>query len=196
MERVRTFIGIALNDAVRKNLVSLQRELSAGGAKVKWVEEENLHLTMKFLGDVDMTLIGEIGQVLQDSVAQVEPFTFTVHGAGAFPGTASARIVWVGATGPIETLAKIYNHLNENLARLGVARENRRYVPHITLGRVKSPSKGRELTELIKKNSEKVFGDVDAGEILLMMSELSSSGPKYSVLSTAQMGAGKSQKSE
>jgi 2'-5' RNA ligase len=196
MERVRTFTAIALNDAVRKNLVSLQRELSAGGAKVKWVEEENLHLTMKFLGDVDMSLIGEIGQVLQDSVAGFEPFTFTVRGAGAFPGTSSARIVWVGATGPIETLAKIYNHLNENLARLGVARENRRYVPHITLGRVKSPSKGRELTELIKKNSEKVFGDVDAGEILLMMSELSSSGPKYSVLSTAQMGAGKSQKSE
>lgn len=191
MERVRTFTAIALNDEVRKNLVSLQRELSAGGAKVKWVEEENLHLTMKFLGDVDMSLIGEIGQVLQDSVAGFEPFTFTVCGAGAFPGTASARIVWVGATGSVETLTKIYNHLNENLARFGVARENRRYVPHITLGRVKSPSKGRELTELIKKNSEKVFGDVDASEILLMMSELSSSGPKYSILSTAQMGAGR-----
>jgi len=196
MERVRTFIGIALNDEVRKNLVSLQQELSGAGSKVKWVEEENLHLTMKFLGDVDMTLTAEIGQILQDSVAEVKPFTFTVCGAGAFPNPASARIVWVGTTGPVETLTKIFNYLNENLTQFGVARENRRYVPHITVGRVKSASKGRELAELINKNSEKVFGDVDASEILLMMSELSSSGPKYTVLSAARMGQGRGQKLE
>lgn len=151
---------------------------------------------MKFLGNVDMTLTAEIGRILQDSVAEVEPFAFTVCGVGAFPNAASARIVWVGTTGSVETLTKIFDYLNENLAQFGIPRENRRYVPHITVGRVKGASKGRELAELIEKNSQKVFGSADASEVLLMMSKLSSSGPKYTVLSAAKMGQGKGQKSE
>ncbi|MFH1422755.1 MAG: RNA 2',3'-cyclic phosphodiesterase [Planctomycetota bacterium] len=189
MNKVRTFIAIALTDEVRNNLLSIQHRLSETGTKIRWVEHKNLHLTLKFLGDIYLSNAGDISQIIEKAVAGVKPFVFEISGTGAFPNLHSPRIVWVGVKKNVDILANIFNYLNEHLLEYDIPPENRSYVPHITIGRVKSMShSGSGNLELrIKENSEKVFGEVEVKEILLMMSELSPAGPKYTVLSAVRL---------
>jgi 2'-5' RNA ligase len=188
MARLRTFLGIELNRAVRDHVVTLQESLVRSGADVKWVEPDNLHLTLLFLGEVNDREVLDVCRAVAACCAEHERFTMRVEGLGAFPNTRRPRVVWVGVTDGSERIVAIHHDIEETLLDLGCyRREERQYTPHVTLGRVKQASD--ELSALLIKKADWNGGDVAVGEVLVMSSELSSKGPTYSVLSRAKLKA-------
>jgi len=183
MSKVRTFIAVELAPFVKDRLLVFQEKLRGSGAKVKWVRKNNLHLTIKFLGDMDLEKANDISNEIIASVEDIEPFALSVRGAGSFPkGEGPPRVVWAGLDGDMARLEKIYESLNERLSRFGIPHEKRRFSPHITIGRVKSSSGSRELKKLLSENSDNLFGEIEVSELVFMMSELTSQGPVYSAL--------------
>lgn len=190
MKKVRTFVAIELPGEVVEHLARLQERLRECGARVKWVQQRNLHLTVKFLGDVEFEKVSEISKVLKEAVTDVAPLRVKVRGAGTFPkGGRSPRIVWAGVEGSREVLEKIYKHLNEKLVKFGAGREKRAWSPHITIGRVKSAAGTQTLVEMIRGLSGMEFGEVEVSELVFFMSELANTGPIYTVLARIPFGA-------
>lgn len=189
MAKVRTFIAIELAPHVVDGLARVQDELRGAGAKVKWVAKHNLHLTVKFLGDVEFEKVSEINRVITNAVADVRPFPVTIQGIGTFPaGRKAPRVVWAGVQGSTETLEKIYTRLNEGLVAFGVPYEKRRFSPHATIGRVRSSAGTQRLVDAIRLHEGTPFGDTDISGLVFFMSELASSGPTYTALAHIPFG--------
>jgi 2'-5' RNA ligase len=182
--KVRTFVAVELPPEVVQALTTVQEKLRGCGAKVKWVEPRNLHLTMKFLGDVDYEKVPEISAAIAQCVSDAPPLMVRVRGLGTFPpGRRAPRVVWVALEGALERLEKTADRLNESLVRFGVPYEKRRFSPHITIGRVKSSQGAHRLVEAIEACGQAEFGEVEIDELAFMMSELTGKGPVYTVLS-------------
>ena len=195
MKRIRTFVAIELPPEVLRELTALQKYLDGAGAKVRWVKPENMHLTIKFLGDVDFEKTSEICRTIQNAVRDVEPFKVEVRGAGAFPGGGSPpRVIWASAIGAEEALSKIYGRLNEELAKFDIPREKRRFRPHITAGRVKSRTASERLAARVREQADRYFGEFEISELVFFMSELTSEGPIYTVLARIPLGGQKGAK--
>jgi len=178
---VRTFIAIELDDAIRERLGQAQERLRACRCKVKWVEPQNIHLTLKFLGEIEEGVVEAVSDVMASAAAAVKPFELTVAGVGAFPPRGAPRVVWVG----IERaggLVQLHGGLEDGLERLGFEREKRRFSPHVTLGRVKDRRGGPSLRPLLEAEAPADFGVQAVEEVVLFRSVLSSSGPTYTAL--------------
>jgi len=185
---MRTFVAIEIDDWLRGRLAEVQEELKRAGAQVRWVPPENVHLTVKFLGDTPDGLLSEVSDRIKDCVGGIEPFAMRVEGVGAFPEPARARVVVVHIQAP-EALYTLNRRLEDAAEALGLGREERRYTPHLTLGRVKGP-KGRDrLAGLIAGMSGRPFGEVEAAEMVFMMSELSPGGARYTPLARFALGS-------
>jgi 2'-5' RNA ligase len=189
MKRLRTFIAVDLGKTIRDRLVSLQERLAQTGAPVKWVEIENLHVTLLFLGEVGELDVPAICQVVADVCQQHSPFTLAVETVGCFPHSRRPRVLWVGmGQGSQETCA-LHDAIEQPLLELGCyRREERKYVPHITVGRVKIEHPGNLLAAALSKHAGWQAGQVSVREILVMSSELTPNGPIYTVLSRAKLG--------
>ena len=162
--------------------------LSVAGAEAKWVAEKNLHLTLKFLGGVDETVIPEVSTAVGEVAGRFEPFDVTLAGVGAFPEGGSPRVVWCGLQEPTGRLEKLYYALNKALRPYAEKEEHRKFSPHITLGRVRSPRRREELKNLIEDNRETKIGTQSVDTITVMMSELTPKGPIYTPLSKLPLG--------
>lgn len=178
---IRSFVGLELNEEVRRNIIDLMTELRRTKAPVKWVEPENLHLTLKFLGDVPEDLLDAVKATLH-SVAQGTPeFSFRVEGTGGFPNLRRPRVLWVGVV-PETSLMRLQESVETALKALGFPREDRPFHPHITLGRVKRPVTITELLRLLGEYRATAFGVVPATYLTLFRSDLSPQGPTYTPL--------------
>lgn len=162
-------------------IVLFENSLEKTGADLKLVEPENVHLTLKFLGETNEEKIDEICNVMEDSVRDVKKFKLILKSAGAFPNLNYPRVIWLGMENP-ESLIKIANHLEDNLQHLGFRKERRAFSPHVTVARVKTGRNKNQLAEILIKNREKDFSAVDIGCIRLKKSILSSKGPEYYTL--------------
>src|SRR5262245_56782841 len=139
MARLRTFIAIDPGKAIRDRLIALQEALARGGAEVKWVERDNLHVTLLFLGEVADTDVPAVCDVVAEGAAKLAPFALSVEGAGCFPHARRPRIVWTGLGQGAQEVCTLHDTLEAPLMELGCyRREERKYTPHITLGRVRS----------------------------------------------------------
>jgi RNA 2',3'-cyclic 3'-phosphodiesterase len=174
---LRAFVAIDVPDRVIESLVAFQAELSGTGADLKLVERQNLHFTVKFLGEITDVQGAEVQSRLGSLTlpkAKVE-----VGGAGAFPGPRKPRVVWAGvARGDEETVAPIARGVIGALRGIGEP-DDKPFVAHITLGRVRSPLNTHELTELLLKNTERSFGGAELSELKLKSSTLTPAGPVY-----------------
>lgn len=189
MANVRAFIAIEMGEAVVARVARMQENLRETGARVKWVRRENLHITVKFLGDIEYEKVSEISKVITGAVADIAPFVMTIKGAGSFPGGGRApRVVWAGMEGDTKSLEEIHGRLNKGLTRFGVPFEKRRFSPHITIGRVKSSGGTAGLIEDINRHGDDEFGDVEASELVFMQSELTGKGPVYIALAHIPFG--------
>jgi RNA 2',3'-cyclic 3'-phosphodiesterase len=178
--RLRTFIAVELPEEIRRGLIKIQNDLDLPGLEVLWVRTEAMHLTLKFLGDINRQDVPEVGRLMRDACEDIEPFTLGVEGLGSFPPKGRPRILWVGLTGQIESLAKMAERLENGARELGAKVEERRYVPHLTLGRVrKSPT---DLAELLAKVKRPNLGTFVADGLTLFMSELTRKGSEYTEL--------------
>jgi 2'-5' RNA ligase len=189
MARIRTFIGVDIGEAIRHRVVALQDKLAQAGTKVKWVEPENLHVTLLFLGEVEDREILNICRAVGETVAIHPAFAMTIERVGSFPSPRRPRTIWVGVSQGTPELCTIYESLEAALLKLGCyRREERKYTPHITLGRVRSEGRADSLADALTANAGWQGGQIDVDEILVMSSELTAKGPIYTVLSRGKLG--------
>jgi RNA 2',3'-cyclic 3'-phosphodiesterase len=191
MKRLRTFIALDLGKSVRDKAVALQESLARGGGEVKWVEPENLHVTLLFLGEVDDRDVPAVCRAVGDCCQEHAPFLMSVAKVGCFPNLRRPRVVWIGVDQGAQEVVALHDALEETLLELGCyRREDRQYTPHITLGRVKREDGSADaLAALLAKKAGWQAGEVSVREVLVMSSELTSQGPVYSVLSRARLGS-------
>lgn len=180
---VRAFIAVLISDDLKRRIALVQEEFKKVAPEVKWVSEENFHITLKFLGDVEADRLAAIPAMLSDSLADVEEFDIGIGGVGAFPNHGRPRTVWVGVTDGRERLAEVAQQVEEQLAGLGFHKEDRSFSAHLTIGRVKDGRGADALTSALQKADVGSMGTVRVKSVAVMKSELRREGPIYSVLS-------------
>jgi len=181
---VRAFVAIPISDDLRWCVEEVKARLLPVRADVKWVEPENYHLTVKFLGNVEEAGIDGVIRALQRAGEESPPFVLEPQGAGFFPNHRHPRVVWVGAGGELDKAAWLGERVDTHLAGLGFEPEkNRKY--HLTLGRIRSDRNLQRLVEKVQGlASSVVFPSFMVNEIQLMRSQLNRKGPEYSVLTS------------
>jgi 2'-5' RNA ligase len=191
MSVVRAFIAIDLTTEILQRLdqVSTQLKTRLEGVPVRWVTVDNIHLTLKFLGDVSLANVEMLEKILQTEVNAHHVFEISVGQLGAFPSNRRPRVVWVGVEAPAE-LSAVQNGVENAMARLGYAREDRPFSPHLTLGRI-SRNANRQDERLIGDAIESIklgfLGVARVNEVHLYRSDLHPSGAVYTRLFTAAL---------
>jgi RNA 2',3'-cyclic 3'-phosphodiesterase len=188
MARTRIFIGIDIGDGIRASAVALQQALAKTGAEVKWVEAENLHVTLLFLGEVDDRELYAVSKAVKEVAASEPPFPLRVSGVGAFPNARRPKIIWAGITEGADELQRLYTALEARMLELGCYRkEERGYTPHLTLGRAKGDADGLALAPELPKRMAWNGGRTTVDEVLVFSSELERGGPVYTVIGRAEL---------
>lgn len=187
---MRTFIAIKLPDEVKELLKSVQSGLDRGFKGVSWVRPESIHLTLKFLGEIDDAKVREVSEALEKASTAVGPFAVEVQGVGCFPNSRSPRVVWVGIRESAPLLV-LQRSIEERLAKLGFEPEDRAFTPHLTLCRVKSPVDGRSLGRLLTESAPEVKASFTAASFAFMKSVLKPSGAEYTPIREFALTGGK-----
>jgi 2'-5' RNA ligase len=178
---IRSFIAIELVDRdVIERLKDFQYDLLNTGADVKLVKPEHIHLTLRFLGEIEPSMVEAVSIELQK--VRFNPFRISLRGAGFFPGKGRIRVVWIGLENGAPEIVNIFNQIEEGLRKLGFRSEKKRFSPHITVARVRSPKEKVKLIELIKRRVNEEFGSFAVRSIKLKKSLLTPMGPIYSTL--------------
>lgn len=186
---LRTFVAVEISPEVRTRAGQLIAQLQTNSAHVKWVEPSNLHFTMKFLGEIDLLDVHRVCGALTEAVQRLPPFEIVAQGAGAFPDPSRPRTIWLGVGEGEEAMVELHAALEAALTPLGFRRENRRFRPHLTLGRLRGPGEGiDELAAELAQHAEFVAGVVSVDDVVLFSSELQRTGPVYEALCTADLG--------
>jgi len=178
----RLFIAIELPDAVRAAIDESLRLFKSRIPGVKWVISDNLHLTLKFLGNTPEDQIVEIGRIGAETASGFAPMEFDLQGLGAFPSPARPRIIWAGLGGDVDRLAQLAGRLDQALSSLGFEPETRRFSAHITLARARRKQRVPSIVEQVEKMGGATLQAFTAGEMTLFESTLTRQGPIYAVL--------------
>jgi RNA 2',3'-cyclic 3'-phosphodiesterase len=188
MARIRTFIAVDLIPVVRNRVVDLQHDLQEAGADVKWVEEENLHVSLLFLGEVDEREVYKVCRAVAEVCAGHDAFVLRVEGVGCFPNPRRPRVAFAGITDGATELTALHAALEPPLMDLGCyRREERAFTPHVTLGRVRGERTSGELGPLLLRRRDWHGGEQPVREVHVFSSELTPKGPVYAVLSRARL---------
>jgi 2'-5' RNA ligase len=188
MARLRTFIAVDLGKAIRDRCVALQEVLARAGTDVKWVEPENLHVSLLFLGEVEDRDAADLCRAVAEVCAGHAPFAMHVETAGCFPNPRRPRVLWVGVGEGKAELVALHDALEPPLLELGCyRREERRYQPHITLGRVRGDRPADALAAALQRQAGWQGGVTQVQEVRVLSSELTPQGPIYTVLSRAPL---------
>lgn len=184
-DRIRAFLAVEVPPATHDALVALKRELAQSHADVRWVRDDALHATLKFLGPVTPGLLEEIHAALAPVADETPPCPIRVRGLGAFPNRHRPRVLWVGMeSAELPALAARVDALT---ARFGFEPESRPFAAHITLGRVRSPRGWARLENLLPAHLSDDFGGATVTEIAAFRSDLRHAGAVYTKLWTAPL---------
>lgn len=190
---MRCFIAVELDDAVQSALGRVQdrfrRDLGQNANSLKWVRPENIHLTLKFLGDVDDPLIPQVCTAVSGVAEQYEPFDFEIANPGCFGSADSARVLWVGIGAGHERLIPLAEAVDAAMNELGFAAEARRFSAHLTLARIRNVNLGRQVHQLVARSKPLRVGIQGVGQLTVFQSELSRAGPCYTAMHHAPLGA-------
>lgn len=190
MSKTRTFIGIAPRPEVVERATRAITRLRRFADSVKWVEPQNLHWTLHFLGEISDQEIYEVCQAAERSASEVEPFGLTASGVGAFPSNARPRTLWIGAGQGAEGVSELYDALDKQLKPLGFRGESRQFVPHLTLGRAGRGIRAAETAVLAEELEKLVDYDGQSqwvDEATIYASRLRREGPEYAVLARVSL---------
>ena len=179
---VRSFLAIKLPIQVIDAIEDLKGRLADAGIRARWVRPEQVHLTLRFLGDVPAVKFDSIRSCLTDVTEGVAPFSLSVQGLGVFPGIRRARVIWAGIGGETGLLEMLHARLEESLEKIGFAPETRRFSPHLTIGRMKKPPSPAMLTGAIRDCGQYSPLPFKVQGIHLIKSRLTKHGPVYSEL--------------
>jgi len=191
-EQIRSFIAIELPEEAKQGLARLRKELERDEHKfVKWVEPQGIHLTLKFLGNIPSKQVTELTEAIEEATQRISPFHLEISGLGAFPSLRQARVFWVGIGGEMDKLSRLQQNIDSVLAALGFAKEERSFMPHLTLARMRqgtSPLERRSFGELAGSTIFEDKYDIKVEAISLMRSQLTPAGAIYSCLSAVGLG--------
>jgi 2'-5' RNA ligase len=179
-DTIRAFVAISLPDDIIDHVSGLQSALKSRGLRLRWVKPQNVHLTLKFLGDIPVAVVGDVGLALQRASRETATMALTVQGMGAFPGIRRARVLWVGLGGQVEALQFLYSRIEDELADLGLAREKRGFKAHLTLARMKGPVDSRDLAAAVEEAGNYEPHPFNARRLILYKSDLRPQGAIYS----------------
>jgi 2'-5' RNA ligase len=179
---MRTFIAIEFSDAVRSKLCELGARLRRSRVNASWVRPEHLHLTLRFLGEIDEVKAEQVSELLLPKYAAHQTFELSVRGVGAFPTNRKPAVVWAGVT-PLEgALQETFRIADAAALKVGIAAEARRFHPHATLARVREPLRVDALVNAIEKEHLFDAGGFTVRTVSLFKSELTPRGPMYTRL--------------
>lgn len=192
-EIIRSFVCIEIPEGIREKLEEFLRGLRDLDRRVKWVRGENLHLTLKFLGEEPHTKVEKMRASLQDGIPELKlkPFSLSLRGIGVFPDWDRPRIIWVGVEGDgLGSLEILRDFVEKTARKQGFRKESKPFSPHITLGRAKSDRIEPILKEKLRKSERELFGSFLVREVILMRSQLFPEGPIYTPLATFALEGG------
>ncbi|NMC53851.1 MAG: RNA 2',3'-cyclic phosphodiesterase [Chloroflexi bacterium] len=194
MEAIRSFIAIHLPEEIRVQLESIINQLKAGCpcASVRWVQSQNIHLTLKFLGDISPKNLKILTDLLESETAKHAAFEFNVGKLGAFPNAQRPSVIWVGVESS-EALLHLQHRIDVETQRLGYASEARKFSPHLTLGRISRSASAadiRQIAETLAAVKVGSLGKVRADKVHLFRSDLKPGGAVYTPLYVAPLSSG------
>jgi 2'-5' RNA ligase len=175
---IRTFICIEVPKSIKERIGTLQQTVGRHDAKISWVKPSNIHLTLKFLGDVTAARIPAVGSAVERAARLSQPLEIEVGEAGCFPSAKRPRVFWVGLTAVPDGLARLHALIEEELVGEGFAPDGRKFSPHLTIGRVRSPKNAARVAEdLIATGFEREI--FQTTEVIVMRSDLMPTGSIY-----------------
>ena len=191
-QQIRSFIAIELPEEARKGLAKLRKGLERDDHRfVKWVDPGGIHLTLKFLGNIPSSQVTKVAETMGKAVQGISSFHLEISGLGAFPNLKQARVLWVGVGGELDQLSSLQGKIDTALAALGFPKEERPFVPHLTLARIREGASAPErkgFGELVGSSSFEDKYPVEVEAIRLMRSQLTPSGALYTCLSVVRLG--------
>jgi 2'-5' RNA ligase len=193
---VRLFTGIGLTSVCRAAVAAAVATLRDDPAPVSWVAPGNLHVTMKFLGEISRDRVGAVADALAGVAANFQPFGLEAEGAGAFPGTRNPRVLWVGLREPLELVRELQENMENALSGAGFPREDRPFHPHITVGRARGVLPPAWGDRFLRALSGRRFGEVPVPNITLYESRLSPGGAVYTVVRDFPLSGGARERRE
>lgn len=185
---MRVFIAIPVEENLKKNILNVQKRLNSPDFDIKFVERENLHFTIKFFGDIPYEKTEEIKNILKNVSENFKSFEINISGIGCFPNKNYIRVIWLGVKEGYQDFRSLLEYLDSELNKIGFEKE-KDYVPHLTLGRVRSVKKPKELSEILAKLENIEIGKMKLKKIIFFESVLQRTGPVYKELFTVELKA-------
>lgn len=180
---LRAFIALTIPDEVAQFLSGLQQSLRSSGVKMSWVRPENIHLTLKFFGDIKDTDIAPIAGAMDRALDGLPPFELAVQGMGVFPGIKRPRVLWAGLAGNTAELMHLVDRVQNALAPIGFKPETRGFKAHLTLGRIRKAIDGKALQACLSSTVAFAPLEFRARRVVLYKSDLRPRGAVYTALS-------------
>ena len=173
----RAFIAVEVPVSVE--LEDFSRAVKDTDAPLKVVNLAKVHITLKFLGDTDESIVPEIEEVMKNAISGIRPFTMKLKGSGAFPNLNRISVIWAGMENA-DALGEIARKIDSGLVPLGFQPEKRKFSPHVTIARVKGSKNKDKLVDVIKQFQDTEFGEVPVRKIIHKKRMLTPQGPIYS----------------
>ncbi|MDO4587218.1 MAG: RNA 2',3'-cyclic phosphodiesterase [Planctomycetia bacterium] len=197
---VRTFIAVDIASGIRSEIQKTIRPFKTHFPGIKWVDNANFHVTLKFLGDVPANELYHLIQAVEKGCQNIEPFDLVFNGLGAFPDSFSPRTLWVGVSDGVEEIRTLGKQIDDALHQIGYPLESRFFTPHLTIGRARKEDRQKNppfkdtldpsfglLSKMISEQNDHYFGCCAVDEVVIYSSELNRFGPKYDILAAVEL---------
>jgi len=169
-------LGVAIPEELKPKIVKVQRKFS--DFDIKFVEKENLHFNIKFFGEIEDEKTEKLKRILEEQCKKFEPFEINISGLGAFPSKNYVRVIWLGVKEGYNNFVGLVETIENSIESLGFKKEGS-FIPHLTLGRVRSGKNKNEMLRLFSELEDIEIGKMEISEIILFQSKLSPKGPVY-----------------
>jgi 2'-5' RNA ligase len=186
MSELRCFIALDIPDDIQRMLATVIEDLKATRADVKWVDPGNIHLTLKFLGSVDTKKVGNVRSLIKSLNDRFTVIGSGIGSIGAFPNLSRPQVVWAGLSKGQQEISALFNELEDGLVKLDFPKDQRKFSPHLTLGRVRSGCNLRELSERIRYYAL-APNDFIINEMAFFKSTLTPRGAMYEALEKVKL---------
>lgn len=182
MDTIRAFIAVEIDDQTKQKISSLILNLKKSNADLKWITEDQIHITLKFLGNIDKNSIQKISDEMSNISNAFDSFTINFHKIGAFPNLKRPNVLWLGIDKGAECLKMLNKKIENALGKLGFKEENIEFKPHLTLARTRSLKNISNLAKLIEETDLKLWDDLQIHKLALYQSILNPKGAIHTII--------------
>lgn len=176
-KNIRSFLAIEIEDELKDKIANIQDEFKETDTNIKYVSTKNMHITLKFFGDVDLDKLDEIKIAIEKVIKNYNSFDLTIKGCGNFPKPNIIKVIWLGLN-KSQTLMNLQKDLDKEFNKLGFKKE-KNFISHITIGRPRNQKNKEEIQNIIKSNKDIEIGTMKVNKIYLKKSTLTPKGPIY-----------------